>query len=123
MNGESGGSWAARRVSCPGGWGRRGGAGAGKGFWEPRGPPRSIVRTENQSKQNELHLVRGESQTEGAQRLNGGQLHLPLPPRLWERAGRGTAAPLSPRSPTPPSTPNLSVQTRGSGNLGRVPGP
>lgn len=48
-----------RSVSCrdPDGWGRRGGAEAGKGVlehWETSGPRRAIVQTKNWSKQNEL---------------------------------------------------------------------
>lgn len=44
--------------------------------------PRAIVRRENWSKQNEPCVVRGKSETEGAQRLNGGQPHPPLPLQL-----------------------------------------
>lgn len=89
-----------RSVSCgdPRRMLARGGAEAGKGFLEPwgtSGPRRAIVRREDGSKQNELCVARGKSDSEGVRRLNGDQLHPPLP-RLrsdWERPGRGMAAP------------------------------
>lgn len=44
--------------------------------------PMAIVKRQNWSKRNEPCVVRGESETEGAQRLNGGQPHPPLPLQL-----------------------------------------
>ena len=93
--------------------------------WGTPGPLRAIVRRENGSKQNELCVVRRESEAEGVRRLNGGQPHPPLPPQLRlgkTREGDGGSLPfllgLLLRPPPP-----ISVQKRGSGKLGRVPGP
>lgn len=84
---ESGGS-LAEISELPGpaaDGGGRGGAEAGKGVLECRGtwgPQRAIVWRENGSKQNELCVVREESETGGVRRLHGGLPHPPLPPQL-----------------------------------------
>lgn len=127
---ESGGS-LAEISELPGpaaDGGGRGGAEAGKGVLECRGtwgPQRAIVWRENGSKQNELCVVREESETGGGPEVTWGPASSSPPPstQTGKDPGRGRRLPLlSAPSPTLPSTP-ISVQTRGSGNLGIVPGP